>query len=195
MCPSAARRAQARALQAPRRTKSVPESLKARACALCLRLGSRGPLRLGAPCAFDNIGYIVAKQLCGSSETTIRIGWKSLRCCGSEWPHALYDTLFMDVTCFQTFVTDTDFKNPDFRMQLTETVKTLISLRVVPIFNENDAISTRKAPYEWGLTRLVRPDRGGECGCGGQGRTEVGEEMKNVQRVERVVRAGASEKK
>ncbi|KAG0502963.1 hypothetical protein HPP92_003035 [Vanilla planifolia] len=63
---------------------------------------------------------------------------------------ALYDALFsqLDVTSSQLLVTDTDFKDQDFRMQLTETVKSLLSLRVVPIFNENDAISTRKAPYE-----------------------------------------------
>ncbi|XP_020114092.1 delta-1-pyrroline-5-carboxylate synthase-like isoform X3 [Ananas comosus] len=41
-----------------------------------------------------------------------------------------------------------DFKDPDFRMQLSETVNSLLALRVIPVFNENDAISTRKAPYE-----------------------------------------------
>ncbi|KAF4347729.1 hypothetical protein G4B88_017808 [Cannabis sativa] len=32
--------------------------------------------------------------------------------------------------------------------QLSETVNSLIALRVVPILNENDAVSTRRAPYE-----------------------------------------------
>ena len=51
----------------------------------------------------------------------------------------------------QILVTDRDFSNADFRGQLSETVNTLLSLRVIPVFNENDAISTRKAPYEVSL--------------------------------------------
>ncbi|KAK4743141.1 hypothetical protein SAY87_001142 [Trapa incisa] len=63
---------------------------------------------------------------------------------------ALYDTLFsqLDVTSAQLLVTDNDFNNKDFRKQLNETVKSLLSLKVIPIFNENDSVSTRKAPYE-----------------------------------------------
>ncbi|KAI9389556.1 hypothetical protein POPTR_008G060200v4 [Populus trichocarpa] len=63
---------------------------------------------------------------------------------------ALYDTMFsqLDVTSAQLLVTDRDFKNKDFRKQLDETVQSLLALRVIPIFNENDAVSTRKAPYE-----------------------------------------------
>ncbi|OVA17780.1 Aspartate/glutamate/uridylate kinase [Macleaya cordata] len=63
---------------------------------------------------------------------------------------ALYDALFsqLDVTSSQLLVTDNDFRDPDFRLQLSETVKSLLALKVIPIFNENDAISTRKAPYE-----------------------------------------------
>lgn len=54
----------------------------------------------------------------------------------------------LDVTSSQLLVTDNDFRDPNFRLQLTETVKSLLSLRVIPVFNENDAVSTRKAPYE-----------------------------------------------
>lgn len=63
---------------------------------------------------------------------------------------ALYDTLFsqLDVTSSQLLVTDSDFRDEDFRKQLCETVQSLLALRVIPIFNENDAVSTRKAPYE-----------------------------------------------
>uniref|UniRef100_A0A0C9RGC1 Delta-1-pyrroline-5-carboxylate synthase n=1 Tax=Wollemia nobilis TaxID=56998 RepID=A0A0C9RGC1_9CONI len=63
---------------------------------------------------------------------------------------ALYDSLFsqLDVASSQLLVTDNDFKDPDLRRQLSETVNQLLGLHVVPIFNENDAISTRKAPYE-----------------------------------------------
>ncbi|KAL6326757.1 hypothetical protein AAG906_010932 [Vitis piasezkii] len=63
---------------------------------------------------------------------------------------ALYDTLFsqLDVTSAQLLVTDNDFRDEAFRNQLTQTVESLLALRVIPIFNENDAVSTRKAPYE-----------------------------------------------
>ncbi|KAK2657784.1 hypothetical protein Ddye_010836 [Dipteronia dyeriana] len=63
---------------------------------------------------------------------------------------ALYDTLFsqLDVTSSQLLVTDSDFRDKEFRKQLGETVKSLLSLKVIPIFNENDAVSTRRAPYE-----------------------------------------------
>ena len=54
----------------------------------------------------------------------------------------------LDVTSSQLLVTDNDFKNADFRVQLSQTVNSLLDLRGIPIFNENDAISTRSAPYE-----------------------------------------------
>ena len=53
----------------------------------------------------------------------------------------------LDVSSSQLLVTDSDFENPNFRERLRET-ESLLDLKVVPIFNENDAISTRKAPYE-----------------------------------------------
>lgn len=60
----------------------------------------------------------------------------------------IFPTFQLDVTSAQLLVTDNDFRDPEFRKQLNETVKSLLSLKVVPIFNENDAMSTRKAPYE-----------------------------------------------
>ncbi|KAK6933104.1 Aspartate/glutamate/uridylate kinase [Dillenia turbinata] len=75
---------------------------------------------------------------------------KACAAVGQNGLMALYDSLFsqLDVSSAQLLVTDTDFRDPDFRLQLTETVKSLLDLKVIPIFNENDAISTRKAPYE-----------------------------------------------
>ncbi|VVA12537.1 PREDICTED: delta-1-pyrroline-5-carboxylate [Prunus dulcis] len=54
----------------------------------------------------------------------------------------------LDVSSAQLLVTDSDFRDRDFRKQLSDTVKSLLSLKVIPIFNENDAVSTRRAPYE-----------------------------------------------
>ncbi|XP_047316185.1 delta-1-pyrroline-5-carboxylate synthase [Impatiens glandulifera] len=75
---------------------------------------------------------------------------KACAAVGQNGLMALYDTLFsqLDVTSAQLLVTDNDFRDSEFRKQLNERVKSLLDLKVVPIFNENDAISTRRAPYE-----------------------------------------------
>eukprot|EP01018_Ginkgo_biloba_P027210 Gb_37747 [translate_table: standard] len=59
-----------------------------------------------------------------------------------------YDNLSqLDVASSQ-LVTNNKFKDPNFRRQMSEIVVSLLELHVVLIFNENDAVSTRKAPYE-----------------------------------------------
>lgn len=68
--------------------------------------------------------------------------------CSIFFPFPLLLQVQLDVTSAQLLVTDNDFRDPEFRKQLNETVQSLLSLRVIPIFNENDAVSTRKAPYE-----------------------------------------------
>ncbi|XP_058109450.1 delta-1-pyrroline-5-carboxylate synthase-like isoform X4 [Magnolia sinica] len=75
---------------------------------------------------------------------------KACAAVGQSGLMALYDVLFsqLDVSSSQLLVTDRDFKDPEFRMQLSETVNSLLDLKVIPIFNENDSISTRRAPYE-----------------------------------------------
>ncbi|QCE11792.1 delta-1-pyrroline-5-carboxylate synthetase [Vigna unguiculata] len=63
---------------------------------------------------------------------------------------ALYDIMFsqLDVTSSQLLVNDGFFRDTAFRKQLSDTVSALLDLRIIPIFNENDAVSTRKASYE-----------------------------------------------
>nr|AHM25913.1 delta 1-pyrroline-5-carboxylate synthase [Calotropis procera] len=80
----------------------------------------------------------------------LELDGKACAAVGQNGLMALYDLLFsqLDVTSAQLLVTDNDFRDPDFRRQLNETVNSLLDLKVVPIFNENDAISTRRAPYE-----------------------------------------------
>ncbi|KAM0922761.1 hypothetical protein ACQ4PT_005944 [Festuca glaucescens] len=75
---------------------------------------------------------------------------KACAAVGQSGLMAIYDTLFsqLDVTSSQLLVTDRDFRDPSFGHQLRETVVSLLDLKVIPVFNENDAISTRKAPYE-----------------------------------------------
>nr|ANR02120.1 delta1-pyrroline-5-carboxylate synthetase 1 [Lilium regale] len=80
----------------------------------------------------------------------VELDGKACAAVGQSGLMALYESLFsqLDVASSQLLVTDNDFYNPEFRMQLCETVNSLLDLKVIPVFNENDAISTRKAPYE-----------------------------------------------
>ncbi|XP_022745926.1 delta-1-pyrroline-5-carboxylate synthase-like isoform X2 [Durio zibethinus] len=80
----------------------------------------------------------------------VELDGKACAAVGQNSLMALYDTLFneLDVSSAQLLVTDSDFRDKDFRKQLNVTVRSLLSLKVIPIFNENDAVSTRKAPYE-----------------------------------------------
>ncbi|KAL2525820.1 Delta-1-pyrroline-5-carboxylate synthase B [Abeliophyllum distichum] len=80
----------------------------------------------------------------------LELDGKACAAVGQNGLMALYDTLFsqLDMSSAQLLVTDNDFRDLEFRRQLNETVKTLASLKVIPIINENDAVSTRKAPYE-----------------------------------------------
>ncbi|KAL5730577.1 Delta-1-pyrroline-5-carboxylate synthase [Ranunculus cassubicifolius] len=80
----------------------------------------------------------------------VELDGKACAAVGQSGLMALYDALFsqLDVTSSQLLVTDNDFNDSDFRLQLSETVNSLLGLRVIPIFNENDSISTRRAPYE-----------------------------------------------
>ncbi|GJM92568.1 hypothetical protein PR202_ga09048 [Eleusine coracana subsp. coracana] len=75
---------------------------------------------------------------------------KACAAVGQSGLMAIYDTLFsqLDVTSSQLLVTDRDFKDPNFGDQLRETVFSLLDLKVVPLFNENDAISTRRQSHE-----------------------------------------------
>ncbi|KAF5471624.1 hypothetical protein F2P56_008402 [Juglans regia] len=77
-------------------------------------------------------------------------GGKACAAVGQSSLMALYDTMFsqLDVTSSQLLVTDSVFRDEGFRKQLSDTVNSLLGLRVIPIFNENDAVSTKKAPYQ-----------------------------------------------
>ncbi|KAJ4768595.1 Delta-1-pyrroline-5-carboxylate synthase [Rhynchospora pubera] len=80
----------------------------------------------------------------------VELDGKACAAVGQSGLMALYDALFtqLDVASSQLLVTDNDFKDPEFRNQLCHTVNTLLALKVIPVFNENDAVSTRMAPYE-----------------------------------------------
>lgn len=95
------------------------------------------------------------RQLVNSSfadlqKPQVELDGKACAAVGQSSLMAYYETMFdqLDVTVAQLLVTDSGFRDKDFRKQLNETVKSMLRLRVIPIFNENDAISTRRAPYE-----------------------------------------------
>lgn len=71
---------------------------------------------------------------------------------------ALYDSLFgmMDLQAAQLLVTSNDFADASFRQNLKATAEDLLKANVVPIFNENDAISSRHQTNQ-GFIRLSGP--------------------------------------
>ncbi|XVF55200.1 hypothetical protein PTKIN_Ptkin06aG0017700 [Pterospermum kingtungense] len=93
---------------------------------------------------------LVNSSLADLQNPQIELDGKACAAVGQSSLMALYDTLFsqLDVTSSQHLVTDNDFRNVSFRKQLSETLRSLLALKVIPIFNENDAVSTRRAPYE-----------------------------------------------
>ncbi|OQS06518.1 delta-1-pyrroline-5-carboxylate synthetase [Thraustotheca clavata] len=56
---------------------------------------------------------------------------------------SLYETLFSlyDVACSQVLVTESDFKTKEHRANIRDTLLHLLELDVIPIVNENDAVS------------------------------------------------------
>ncbi|EQC29367.1 hypothetical protein SDRG_12831 [Saprolegnia diclina VS20] len=56
---------------------------------------------------------------------------------------SLYETLFSlyDVACSQVLVTESDFKTKEHRANIRDTLLHLLDLDVIPIVNENDAVS------------------------------------------------------
>ncbi|KAI4307580.1 hypothetical protein L6164_030752 [Bauhinia variegata] len=93
---------------------------------------------------------LVNSSLADLQKPQVELDGKACAAVGQNSLMALYDTLFtqLDVTSAQILVTDNDFRDKNFRKQLTETLQSLLALKVIPIFNENDAVSTRRAPYE-----------------------------------------------
>lgn len=65
---------------------------------------------------------------------------------------ALYDSLFtmLDMTAAQLLVTAADFEDSNFRENLTATAEDLLSMNVIPVFNENDAVISSR------ISSLVR---------------------------------------
>jgi delta-1-pyrroline-5-carboxylate synthetase len=66
----------------------------------------------------------------------VELDGKPCAAVGQSGLMALYDSLFsqLDVASSQLLVTDNEFKDPEFRRQLNDTVTSLLELRVVPIF-------------------------------------------------------------
>nr|XP_017245455.1 PREDICTED: delta-1-pyrroline-5-carboxylate synthase-like [Daucus carota subsp. sativus] len=109
---------------------------------------------------------LVNSSFANLQKPQVELDGKACAAAGQNSLMALYDALFsqLDVMSSQLLVTDNDFKNADYRVQLGQIVNSLIALRSIPIFNENDAISTRTAPYEV-LKRPLQSDKGVEDVC------------------------------
>ncbi|KAL7133872.1 hypothetical protein ABFS83_12G169300 [Erythranthe nasuta] len=105
---------------------------------------------VGAGCQRLKYRRLLNSSFADLQKPQVELDGKACAAVGQNGLMAVYDSLFnqLNITSSQLLVTDNDFKNPEFRTQLSRTVNSLLALRSIPIFNENDAISTRKAPYE-----------------------------------------------
>lgn len=61
---------------------------------------------------------------------------------------SMYETLFnkYNLSCAQVLVTENDIADPDMIAQVGETTDELLRLGMVPIINENDAVTSRTEP-------------------------------------------------
>ncbi|KAL7092584.1 hypothetical protein ACP275_12G172400 [Erythranthe tilingii] len=111
---------------------------------------------VGAGCQRLKYRRLLNSSFADLQKPQVEIDGKACAAVGQNGLMAVYDSLFnqLNITSSQLLVTDNDFKNPEFRTQLSRTVNSLLALRSIPIFNENDAISTRKAPYEQDSTGI-----------------------------------------
>uniref|UniRef100_A0A6B2LLD9 Aspartate/glutamate/uridylate kinase domain-containing protein n=1 Tax=Arcella intermedia TaxID=1963864 RepID=A0A6B2LLD9_9EUKA len=68
---------------------------------------------------------------------------------GQSGMMSLYDDMFSQkgVAISQILLTENDFRNPQVRKHLQDTLNVLLKWNVVPIINENDVITTRTTPY------------------------------------------------
>ncbi len=81
-----------------------------------------------------------------SCETALAVGAdRAAAAAGQGGLMSLYDSMFhmMDMQAAQVLVTSKEFDDPEFRRNLSVTVDDLLAANVVPVFNENDAISSR----------------------------------------------------
>ncbi|XP_057523736.1 delta-1-pyrroline-5-carboxylate synthase-like isoform X2 [Amaranthus tricolor] len=84
---------------------------------------------------------LINSSLSDLQKPQVELDGKACAAVGQNGLMALYDTLFsqLDLTSAQLLVTDNDFRDPNFRLQLTDTVNQLLDFKVVPVLNENDA--------------------------------------------------------
>ncbi|PRQ59292.1 putative glutamate-5-semialdehyde dehydrogenase, Glutamate 5-kinase [Rosa chinensis] len=113
-------------------------------------LVTSGGVALGRQVLRDRIS--VHNSSCSSADLQkpAELDGKACAAVGQPDLVALFKTVFSeeDVTEAQCLVTESDFRGKDFQRQLKETVDHLLSLKTIPIFNENDAVSTRTDLYE-----------------------------------------------
>lgn len=73
---------------------------------------------------------------------------KACAAAGQSGLQSLYEMLFAQyhLACSQLLASDADFRNPSVRENLKKTVRTLLDVGIIPVINENDVITARKAP-------------------------------------------------
>ncbi|ETK97105.1 hypothetical protein F441_00331 [Phytophthora nicotianae CJ01A1] len=87
-------------------------------------------------------------HLGGQVEDNVEFYEKACAAAGESGLQSLYEMLFSQyhLNCSQVLASDTDFREPQVRENLKNTLTTLLDVGIIPVINENDVITRRTAP-------------------------------------------------
>ncbi|ETV70632.1 hypothetical protein, variant [Aphanomyces astaci] len=82
---------------------------------------------------------------------------KACAAAGQSGMQSLYEVLFSQyhLACSQILTSDTDFQVPETRENVKQTILSLLQVGIIPIINENDVVSQRKAPLTDATNRIA----------------------------------------
>ncbi|OQR93373.1 delta-1-pyrroline-5-carboxylate synthetase [Achlya hypogyna] len=73
---------------------------------------------------------------------------KACAAAGQSGMQSLYEVLFSQyhLACSQILTSDTDFRVPQIRANVKDTILALLKVGIIPVINENDVVSQRRVP-------------------------------------------------
>ncbi|KAK1930728.1 Delta-1-pyrroline-5-carboxylate synthase 1 [Phytophthora citrophthora] len=87
-------------------------------------------------------------HLGGQVDDNVQFYEKACAAAGQSGLQSLYEMLFAQyhLNCSQILASDADFREPQVRENLKQTLRTLLDVGIIPVINENDVITRRTAP-------------------------------------------------
>ncbi|CAH0475475.1 unnamed protein product [Peronospora belbahrii] len=90
----------------------------------------------------------IQSHLGGQVEDNAQFYEKACAAAGQSGLQSLYEMLFAQyhLACSQVLASDADFREPQVRANLQQTVRALLDVGIIPVINENDVITRRTTP-------------------------------------------------